>query len=313
MAQLTTSEIMQAHMCIQKLHPNPIIDGQLNKYLNDEGLKAIFMNGSLWDLGSTITVSFLPAQEWPIWYNISDIKGTLKQSELDIEMRARKLSPEDAVELIVTEIVAPAAAGISFEFVKEGGDVRVQFMPSGGSSSLVGTQCLSSQDDYTVTFGWMDVGTIVHEFFHVLGMLHEHQNPQGGIKWDEEAVYEWAEETQGWDEQTTFNNILKRYATNQITGSVFDSKSVMLYFFPAELTANHMGTKQNLRPSEIDIKWINAMYPEKGERKQPPTTKTIVKGSGVKIVGSFFTPLIISITSISVIIIIMIIIIILFL
>jgi len=34
----------------------------------------------------------------------------------------------------------------------------------------------------------------------------------------------------------------------------------MLYFFPASLTTNGKGTKQNLRFSGIDVLWINKTY-----------------------------------------------------
>jgi len=73
-------------------------------------------------------------------------------------------------------------------------------------------------------------------------------------------VYAWAAQTQGWDEETTDTNILNTYASNQITGSVYDPKSVMLYFFPASLTLNGVGTKQNLRYSETDLKYLASTY-----------------------------------------------------
>jgi hypothetical protein len=91
-------------------------------------------------------------------------------------------------------------------------------------------------------------------------MLHEHESPYGGIKWNRQAVYTWARETQGWDEETTDENILNTYATNEISGSVFDPDSVMLYFFPASLTLNNQGTKQNLRYSKTDLEWLASTY-----------------------------------------------------
>lgn len=95
--------------------------------------------------------------------------------------------------------------------------------------------------------------------FHVV--CHEHQNPRGKpIQWNDQVVYKWAAETQGWDRETTKHNILEHYDITQINGSNFDPLSIMLYFFPPELTTNGQGTKQNLRLSGEDVLWINKNY-----------------------------------------------------
>ena len=56
-------------------------------------------------------------------------------------------------------------------------------------------------------------------------------------------------------------DILNKYAINQINGSKFDPLSIMLYFFPANLTTNNEGTSQNLRLSGDDALWLNKTYP----------------------------------------------------
>ena len=92
-------------------------------------------------------------------------------------------------------------------------------------------------------------------------ICHEHQNPRGKpIEWNKDVVLKWAATTQGWDKETTTHNILERYDISQINGSDFDPLSVMLYFFPPELTMNGVGTKQNLRLSGEDVQWINKNY-----------------------------------------------------
>jgi hypothetical protein len=122
-----------------------------------------------------------------------------------------------------------------------------------------------------MNFGWFDVPTTLHEFCHALGMVHEHQNPKGKpILWDKPRVKEWANKTQGWSEETTNNNIIERYKLDEINGSTFDSKSIMLYFFPGDLVLDPetnkccgTGTNQNLMFSPYDVLYLNYNYPLK--------------------------------------------------
>ena len=40
-----------------------------------------------------------------------------------------------------------------------------------------------------MNLGFIDRGTILHEFGHALGLIHEHQSPaSGGFEWDREEV-----------------------------------------------------------------------------------------------------------------------------
>ena len=40
-----------------------------------------------------------------------------------------------------------------------------------------------------MNLGFLDGGTAAHEFGHAIGLAHEHQNPAGGIQWNEEVVH----------------------------------------------------------------------------------------------------------------------------
>ena len=177
-----------------------------------------------------------------------------------------EISIHQAVKQIVTERIQPLV-NLKFTFINKSeikdkkNVVKISFDPDGGAWSLVGTDAVG-QKDPTMNLGWFDVATVMHEFGHVLGLVHEHQNNKGNlIKWNDAAVYEWAAQTQGWDKKTTQTNILNKYANDQINGSDFDPLSVMLYFFPAKLTLNHHGTHQNLRLSGEDVIWIEKTYP----------------------------------------------------
>lgn len=255
-----------ACICVQKFHHDPVVHSAIsNKIFSDNYSKAVFLDASVWPRNSVIKVSFVQQDMnvSPTWYTIDSVRPYLSDEELVLE-RAARAAPTyaDAVKLIVETAISPIVKNyVQFVFVPEDqGDVRVRFDNTGGSSSLVGTNCLFSPEKYTMTFGWMDVGTIIHEFSHSLGMLHEHQNPKGGIKWDKPAVYAWAAETQGWDQQTTDENILSPLPINEISGSPFDPKSVMAYFFPSELTLDGSSFTRNLRYSNTDYSWLAKKY-----------------------------------------------------
>ncbi len=52
-----------------------------------------------------------------------------------------------------------------------------------------------------MNLGFLDGGTAAHEFGHAIGLAHEHQNPAGGIQWNEEVVIrELAKSPNFWDE-----------------------------------------------------------------------------------------------------------------
>ena len=144
----------------------------------------------------------------------------------------------------------------------EEGDIRIAFNDD-GAWSYIGTDVKNTKyaGQPTMNLGWIDAPTILHEFGHALGLIHEHSNPSGGISWNVPKVEAWAKETQGWDKETTDENIIKKYDKDQINGSEFDPDSIMLYFFPANLTENNCcGTHMNCRLSRTDVQWIWNKY-----------------------------------------------------
>ena len=132
-------------------------------------------------------------------------------------------------------------------------DIRISFDPNGGAWSLLGKDCLTEKDTNkaTMNFGWFDVPTTLHEISHALGMIHEHSNPNGvPINWATCHVAKWATKTQCWDPQTIKDNILDKYKVDQINGSEFDPKSIMLYFFDGNLVCSEGKTDESLESIE---------------------------------------------------------------
>jgi Astacin (Peptidase family M12A)/Bacterial pre-peptidase C-terminal domain len=160
-------------------------------------------------------------------------------------------------------------ANLKFDFNNApNAEIRITFDSSDGAWSYIGTDCRSIPlNEATMNLGFLDGGTAAHEFGHAIGLAHEHQNPAGGIRWDEQVVIrECAESPNFWDEETTRHNVLEKYSVDQIKGTVFDPKSIMLYFFPASWTLNGIGTEANEVLSDLDKQFIAGaqMYPRTG-------------------------------------------------
>jgi len=251
-------------ICIQQILPNH--QDEFNFCVNQENhddskkLQAAFFTKKLWPSGSKIKVGFLSTGDLITRTNMSEIT---KGKDLDpLQNQVLSLSIQDAIKKIVKERIQPLVnLDISFVDNPTEADVRISFDKDGGSWSLVGTDHLQEKNAATMNFGWFDVPTVIHEFGHMIGLIHEHQNPKGQkIMWDDKKVIEWAKDSQGWSEQTTKQNIINKYDKNSINGSDFDPLSIMLYFFPASLTKNNVGTEQNFRLSGQDVIWIDKMY-----------------------------------------------------
>lgn len=158
-------------------------------------------------------------------------------------------------------------------------EIRVSFDAGDGAWSYVGTDCRSIPlNEATMNLGFMDGGTTAHEFGHAIGLAHEHQNPAGGIQWNEAVVLrEMAKSPNFWDEATTRHNILRKYAADQINGTAFDPKSIMLYFFPADWTLNGIGTAANEVLSELDKQFVA------GARMYPRAAPTVAEATELKV------------------------------
>jgi hypothetical protein len=112
-----------------------------------------------------------------------------------------------------------------------------------------------------MNLGWFNVRTVLHEFGHVLGLVHEHQNPRGKqIDWNIPALDAYMQRTQGWNPKQVYDQIIKKYRKDQTNGSTFDKDSIMAYFYPSNLTNNNEGIKQNSKLSSTDAEFIKKIY-----------------------------------------------------
>ncbi|KAH8817664.1 hypothetical protein DL96DRAFT_393469 [Flagelloscypha sp. PMI_526] len=115
--------------------------------------------------------------------------------------------------------------------------------------------------------------TILHEFGHTLGMMHEHQSPARGgtLTLDRQACYDYYCPTQNWTTATVDAQILNVYNENDLSNfSVLDTLSIMEYFFPPQVSVEHIGISPNLKLSELDKAFMTINYPRSVDKPADP-------------------------------------------
>ena len=255
------SKLQKTQICASSIPPNaPKISS------NDF---AVFMTKLIWPLNTTQKIAFLNKPEdggvsLQIASNDDSTKDPL-QVKYEKQAQSGTLDIIKAIKEIVTQRYLPILERLKLEFVDDPKDasIRIQFDETKGSWSKVGSDALSvsNKNEATMNLGWFNTSTVLHEFGHAIGLVHEHQNPSGNtIDWNKSELYDWAETTQGWDENQTNKQIIDRYSENELNGSKYDPSSIMLYFYPAKLTNDNKGTSQNLTLSDTDKQVIQKIY-----------------------------------------------------
>lgn len=166
--------------------------------------------------------------------------------------------------------------GLKFEEVatRDNADIRIGFMQGDGAWSYIGRDIIDlgiGRDERTMNFGWDltrsgEIDTALHEIGHTLGFPHEHQNPNAGIVWDEEAVYRsLAQPPNRWDRAKTFHNIIRKIDADTVQGSSWDPDSIMHYPFGAGLIKEPVQFRSGINPagglSARDQTWVRTFYP----------------------------------------------------
>ena len=203
---------------------------------------------------------------------------------------------KDAIKEIVETRWKPYV-NINFIFVDSmiDSDIRINFNTRLGSNSSVGSDCCnepSKKTKTTMNFAWFDVGTVLHEFGHALGLIHEHQSPmEGGIPrdvWNRQGLYKFYEPdmiSRGINpgdpayrkeaDKIIITNVFSNYSKSDIKGTPFDQYSIMLYPFPYYVFVGGLygkypkGTRKNTILSVMDVLYISELYPRFDDENKP--------------------------------------------
>lgn len=163
-------------------------------------------------------------------------------------------------------------ANLSFDFRQQAPtDIRIAFRPGAGSWSYLGKFCRQIEEpNPTMNYGWLipespveEVRRVVlHEFGHAIGLIHEHQNPKGGIKWNEAAVrHDLGGPPNNWGNATIQNAVFKFYPPADLIMTDLDPKSIMMYPIPRSWTLDGFSAGLNAELSDNDKVLVSSIYP----------------------------------------------------
>jgi len=177
------------------------------------------------------------------------------------------------VQTILTEWTR--YANISLAFGKDpAAEVRISFKSSDGSWAYVGKNALDiPRTEPTVNYGYVTAATsdgeatqyVLHEFGHVLGLIHEMNQPNANIPWNVAKVFAtFGGPPNNWPREIIESNFFGRYRQGDFPPKPFDPKSIMMYAVPKDLTDGTFATGVNQVLSEGDKRFIATLYPSRG-------------------------------------------------
>ncbi len=223
-------------VCFDRILPNEVYrphSGQM-LILSDGPARAAFEIAKLWPNRTELHIRFL--------------NGSAQQKQI-----VQQFAPQWTQQANLTFVFDDSPSS----------QIRIAFNDD-GAWSYIGTDALGiPANQPTMNFGWQDEGVVLHEFGHMLGMIHEHQNPSANpIQWNKPAVIQaLSGPPNNWSQATIQHNMFDKYDQTQLNGSQFDAASVMLYSFPQSWTLNGFHSGPNDVLSQVDMAFAARVYP----------------------------------------------------
>lgn len=174
-------------------------------------------------------------------------------------------------------IIDVSKANIKFKFFEDDENALVRIFFGAGTVSQVGTGLLDfrNEDAGGANLTFLDTSAeglenwkILHEFGHVLGMVHEilHPFPTFEINYDEMWTYYRDRLGSGLSndeyQQVFEANIRSKFLPNELQYYDFDKDSIMMYEVPVNCNNKSIDFSQPDQLSETDKKLLRVLYPE---------------------------------------------------
>lgn len=169
---------------------------------------------------------------------------------------------KDDVKSVLMKHAQPYV-NLKFSFVDSGGKLTI--VNNGKSGGM--TNCLGCESP-VISISSAQVGLVLHEFGHALGMHHEMKNPNLKLTWNVAVLTQMY----GGNEDLVKSQIVDKINPREVNALAFDKNSVMIYPLPA--TTNKEGVKMGWvnKYTDIDRQWLEITY-GKPAQPLPPTTK----------------------------------------
>jgi hypothetical protein len=146
-------------------------------------------------------------------------------------------------------------------------DIRISFALQGYWSVLGTDAKLIDKSKPTMNLGAIDLvdereikATVLHEFGHAIGLIHEHQSPAITIPWNRPYVYLWYETFYRLPPEWVNRNVFLEFERTRTKYTKVDPLSIMGYHIPPEFTTNDTAFTKNYDLSEIDKAFIGQIY-----------------------------------------------------
>ena len=142
----------------------------------------------------------LKAARWP---SNSTISVTFLDGDPQIQRKVMRHA-----KTWTREVGGPARLSFELHPNDPEANVRISFRYDGSWSVLGKSSRSVPAGQATMNYGWLKPDTpeeevrrvVLHEFGHALGLIHEHQNPAGGIQWNQvEVVKDLSGPPNNWD------------------------------------------------------------------------------------------------------------------